>query len=119
MTDTTSTEPKRRGNPAGLAKARQVRLNNMAKAKEQRMQAAAQPAKQSAPASEFEGLTATECCDNCSPKGCVVSGSWYCAHPMKAGLQAKEKGDHMALKRFKRAKEFLKDAKLDLARMSE
>lgn len=116
MTDTTVVDKRKEVRLASLAKARQARLNQMAEAREKKN---VQVAKQPAATSEFEGLTATECCDNCSPKGCVISGNWYCAHPMKSGLQAADKGDHVKLKRFKRAKEFLKDAKLDVQRMSE
>jgi hypothetical protein len=106
---------------ASLAKARQVLANERA-AERERVFAKSAARVADAPsraATEFEGLTATECCDDCHPDGCVVSGSWYCAHPMKTGLSAADKGDHVKLKRFKRAKDFLKDAKLDLQKMSE
>lgn len=106
---------------ASLAKARQVLANERAAERERVFAKSAARVADAPPraATEFEGLTVTECCDDCSPKGCIVSGTWYCAHPAKGGLQAKEKGDYAALKRFKRAKAVLKDAKLNLQQMSE
>ena len=44
----------------------------------------------------------------------MISGSFYCAHPMKGGLQNTEMNDPDALKRFARAKAALKDQMIDL-----
>lgn len=108
---------------ASLAKARQVLANKKAAERERIFAKSGGAPPNSLPlkaaAMEFEGLTVTECCDDCSPKGCIISGAFYCAHPMKAGLQHKEKNDHEALKRFKRAKAVLNDAKLNLQQMTE
>ena len=64
--------------------------------------------------SQFAGISANECCDGCNKDGCVISGSFYCAHPMKGGLQNTEMNDPEALKRFARAKAALKDQMIDL-----
>ena len=64
--------------------------------------------------SQFAGISANECCDGCNKDGCVISGSFYCAHPMKGGLQAEQMNDPEALKRFARAKAALKDQMIDL-----
>jgi len=63
---------------------------------------------------EFAGLNPRECCNACNKDGCVISGSTYCAHPFKGGLQNREMNDHDALKRFNRAKAALKDQQVDL-----
>jgi hypothetical protein len=197
MTDTDIDE-RNKTRRASLAKARQVRANNIAtraerlqRREEQIARAAASPPV----TSEFEGLTATECCDECvrnlnAARGaqkrinefevlykrqpsrvlgnetvmegdaewlsrnfdarpanliegdpgqperpelkaewkkltaavgglCIISGKSYCASPTKGGLHSAEKNDYEALKRFKRAKEMLMDAKLDLQKMSQ
>lgn len=193
MTDTAIPETKRHGNPAGLAKARQVRANNVARLREQRAMKTSDVPPRAAKVNEFEGLTVTECCDECirnlnaaraaqkrineigalykrqpsviignetvmegdaewlsrnfdarpanliegdpgQPENkelkaewkkltaivgglCIISGKSYCASPSKGGLHSAEKNDYEALKRFKRAKEVLLDAKLDLQKM--
>lgn len=63
---------------------------------------------------EFAGLNPRECCNACNKGGCVISGTIYCAHPFKGGLQTTEMNDHEALKRFNRAKAALKDQQVDL-----
>jgi hypothetical protein len=63
---------------------------------------------------EFAGLNPRECCNACDKDGCVISGSTYCGHPFKGGLQNKEMNDHEAMKRFNRAKAALKDQQVDL-----
>lgn len=77
----------------------------------------AAPAKKAAPASSkpsapFPGLTRTACTDACNAKGCAISGSVYCAHPCKGGLQANEMGDPVALKRLQSARDQI-DVRLD------
>jgi hypothetical protein len=64
--------------------------------------------------SQFAGISANECCDGCNKDGCVISGDFYCAHPMKGGLQAEQMNDPAALKRFARAKAALKNQMIDL-----
>lgn len=67
---------------------------------------------------EFEGLTPTECCDACHDKGiCIISGG-ICAHPMKGGLQSAYQGNSEIVKRYRRAKNAMADAKLDLQKMA-
>lgn len=121
MTDTTTAASPRvdkatEQHQALLKKAQQTLANQRAAERERIF---AQSGDGPKAASEFEGLTVTECCDDCSPQGCIISGKFYCAHPMKAGLQPREKNDHEALKRFKRSKAALKDAKLNLQQMTE
>lgn len=70
---------------------------------------AAPPSKPSAP---FPGLTRTACADTCNAQGCAVSGTSYCAHPCKGGLQANEMGDPAALKRLQSARDQI-DVRLD------
>jgi hypothetical protein len=83
------------------------------KRKPQRRAAPATPPAPKVPA-EFAGLNPRECCNACNKDGCVISGSIYCAHPFKGGLQTSEMNDHEALKRFNRAKAALKDQQVDL-----
>jgi hypothetical protein len=196
MTDT-DIDKRNETRRASLAKARQVLANERAKERErvfaQSATRVADPPPR--PAAEFEGLTATECCDECvrnlnAARGaqkrinefevlykrhpsrvlgnetvmegdaewlsrnfdaraanliegdpgqperpelkaewkkltaavgglCIISGKPYCASPTKGGLHSAEKNDYEALKRFKRAKEMLMDAKLDLQKMSQ
>jgi hypothetical protein len=63
---------------------------------------------------EFAGISTTECCDACNKDGCVISGKFYCAHPMKGGLQSTEMQDNDALRRFNRAKGALRNQMIDL-----
>jgi hypothetical protein len=63
---------------------------------------------------QFAGISANECCDACNKDNCVISQSFYCAHPMKGGLQAAQMNDPEALRRFNRAKATLKDQMIDL-----
>lgn len=64
------------------------------------------------PIGEFVGLTVTDCCKACSATGCVISGSNYCAHPRKGGLQGVDMHDPAALERISKARKLLarKDA---------
>lgn len=58
------------------------------KRKQQRRKpAAAAPAPK--PASEFAGITVTDCPAACNADRCVISGMNVCAHPRKGGLHAK------------------------------
>jgi hypothetical protein len=72
------------------------------------------PARAAAPKSEapYPGMTHTACADTCNAKGCAISGSSYCAHPVKGGLQSADKGNPAALKRYQKAVAQL-DVKLD------
>lgn len=80
-----------------------------AKKKPGRKAKVAAPAKPSVP---FPGLTHTACASTCNAKGCAISGSSYCAHPTKGGLQAQDKSNTAALKRIQAAREQL-DVRLD------
>src|SRR5712672_788948 len=62
---------------------------------------------------QFAGLTTTECCDGCNKDGCVISGEFYCAHPMKGGLHSAEMQKPEALKRLQKAKSALRDQMID------
>ena len=62
----------------------------------------------------FDGISANECCDGCNADKCEISGSFYCAHPFKGGLQAAQMNDPEALRRFNRAKAVLKNQMIDL-----
>ena len=49
----------------------------------------------------FDGLTETNCCDDGTKDGCVISGQFYCAHPRKGGLHSAQQQDPEALKRYR------------------
>lgn len=66
---------------------------------------------------EFEGLTATDCCNDCDEHRCVISGAPVCAHPMKGGLQAAQQRVPEVVKRYRRAKIVLADERLDVRKM--
>jgi hypothetical protein len=66
------------------------------------------------PESEFAGMTITDCCDNCCPEKCVISGIGHCSHPAKGGLQAAQMNDPAALARYRRAKRLLRHQKVDI-----
>lgn len=55
---------------------------------------------------EFGGLNPTECSFDCSPKGCIISGTAFCAHPNKGGAD-RVAGDPDALARYQRARKQL------------
>jgi hypothetical protein len=67
----------------------------------------------------FEGMTISNCCDDCNIDGCVISGKPYCAHPRKGGLHAPEQQSPDAMARYRRAAAILDraaaEAKLKLA----
>lgn len=71
--------------------------------------AASAQAKSAAP---FPGLTHTACASACNAKGCAISGSSYCAHPTKGGLQAHDMSNPAALKRLQSARDQI-DVRLD------
>jgi len=54
-------------------------------------------------ADEFVGLSVTDCCKACSAAGCVISGSIFCGHPRKGGLQGGDMHNSEALERYRRA----------------
>jgi len=56
----------------------------------------------------FAGMTNMNCCGDCKPTGCVISGRPYCAHPYKGGLQSSELTNIAAITRLNDAKVFLK-----------
>jgi hypothetical protein len=68
---------------------------------------AAPSRKEPKPSVAYPGLTRTGCADGCGPKGCVISGKAYCAHPTKGGLQTADMNDAAALKRLKTARDQL------------
>ena len=82
------------------------------KRKPGRPRAAARPVEK-AP-DELEGLTATDCCDGCKIDRCVITRAGICAHPLKGGLQSAFQTNPDIVKRFGRAKHFLRKAKLSL-----
>ena|SRR5271166_6853814 len=63
---------------------------------------------------EFAGMTATMCCNACTPERCVISGVNVCAHPNKGGLQSglMNKPDVAAC--YLRARKALEHQKIDL-----
>ena len=63
--------------------------------------------KNSRPAAEFAGMTASTCASECNVEGCVISGRPYCAHPRKSGLQAPDMHKPDVLARFARARKKL------------
>lgn len=56
------------------------------------------------------GLSVKDCPKACSADGCVISGSTYCAHPRKGGLQAIDQGNTDALERLQKAQKKLATA---------
>lgn len=65
------------------------------------------------PAADFAGLTVTDCCKACSADGCVISGTIYCAHPRKGGLQGVDMHNAAALERLHKAQKTLARADAD------
>ena len=63
---------------------------------------------------EFEGMTATACCDACNLQQCIITGISLCGHPLKGGLQPAlmTRGDITA--RYARAQKLLKHQKVEL-----
>ena len=81
--------------------------------KQQRRRTAA-PATKVAPfraPDEFAGMTETDCCDECGPDRCVISGINICGHPFKGGQIPH--GNQPAFERLMRAKKALAQRKLD------
>jgi hypothetical protein len=77
--------------------------------------------------SEFIGLTSRECCDDCTPERCVISGSLVfrnddgtttrsatCGHPAKGSLQPIQQMNPEIVSRHGRAKKFLALAAVEL-----
>jgi hypothetical protein len=62
---------------------------------------------------EFAGLTPVECCANCKPDRCVISGTNLCAHPNKGGLQSALYAEQSTFSRYQRAKKALAQQKVD------
>jgi predicted metal-binding protein len=63
---------------------------------------------------EFAGMTAADCCDACKETNCIITGIAICGHPMKGALQARLMMNREVVARYKRAKQVLAHAKLDL-----
>ena len=59
------------------------------------------------PGAFLAGLTGSACAAGCNATGCVISGSNYCAHPHKGGLQGRDIGDAEKLQRFNLARQLL------------
>lgn len=97
MTDTAIVDEK----PAKTPKKR--------KAKKKAARAPAAPK----PAGQFAGLTVADCCKSCSADGCTISGSAYCAHPRKGGLQGRDMHNVEALGRLNAAQKLLARAAAD------
>ncbi len=60
----------------------------------------------------YAGLTVLDCCNACNANGCVISGSFYCAHPRKGGLHSAQQQDDAALKRRRDAERVIGKQKL-------
>jgi hypothetical protein len=73
--------------------------------------AAAKPAPKAADGI-YTGLTVKDCCNACNAQGCVISGSFYCAHPRKGGLHAAEQQDGSAMQRRRDAEKVIGKQKL-------
>ncbi len=59
------------------------------------------------PAAFLDGITGSACASGCNEKGCVISGSNYCAHPHKGGLQGRDIGDAEKIARYNLARRLL------------
>jgi hypothetical protein len=55
----------------------------------------------------YPGMTENDCAKACSRDRCIISGSIYCAHPRKGGLQAADMGKPDALIRLQQAQKQL------------
>jgi hypothetical protein len=56
---------------------------------------------------EQAGLSANECCFDCTAERCAISHLNVCSHPNKGGMQAVVMNDPEALKRYQRARKTL------------
>lgn len=55
----------------------------------------------------LDDITRTDCCMSCNVGHCVISGTSYCAHPLKGGLQRIEQQDEKARERLARARKVI------------
>lgn len=62
---------------------------------------------------EFDGMTATACCDACNIDRCIITGIALCGHPKKGGLQPMLMTKPDILSRYERAKKSLAHLKVD------
>ncbi len=62
---------------------------------------------------EFAGMTASECCADCTPQRCIITAQGICGHPMKGGLQAPMMTRSDVVARYNRARKQLAHVKLD------
>jgi hypothetical protein len=56
---------------------------------------------------EFLGLDRTECCIECQPSRCIITGDGVCGHPKKSGLQVTHKANPETVKRFNQARNYI------------
>lgn len=62
---------------------------------------------------EMLGLTATDCCVDCTLERCAITGKPYCGHPNKGGLWPQDKVNPEAMERFNKARKKLLHAEVD------
>lgn len=63
--------------------------------------------------SEFAGLTATACCDECRVDRCVITEIGICGHPLKGGLQPALMVKPDVVARYARARKAMAHARID------
>jgi hypothetical protein len=66
------------------------------------------------PEVEFLGLELRECCVNCEPGKCVITGDGICGHPKKSGIQHTHKANPEIVRRYNRARKFLAEQALKM-----
>ena len=54
------------------------------KPKRTKKRQAAPAAEKPSASNEYAGISTSSCCDGCSEKACVISGTPFCHHPLKA-----------------------------------
>lgn len=62
---------------------------------------------------EMLGLTATDCCVDCTLERCAITGKPYCGHPNKGGLWPQDKVMPEIVERFNKARKKLLHAEVD------
>lgn len=58
-------------------------------------------------AGELEGLSREECCFDCVPERCAISGAPVCIHPYKGGIKPNMQSDPVIVRRYQHARKLL------------
>jgi len=57
---------------------------------------------------ELDGINDRECCFDCMPDMCMITGDGHCGHPNKGGVQAHHMGKPDVMVRFNRARKMIR-----------